>query len=401
MLNELILNELCLFLYTIQSAMVDSPAKDSLQRNIGNLRDWLTLERIPRVGPLTIARLIDAFGSPEDALRTSAEEICKRTGLGNKLANSIVGYNPPEKDIVKDIETLDRLNASVIVRWDKDYPDNLRDIYDPPALLFMRGSMIPKDSKAVAIVGTRNPGRYGIEITESLTRDLVQEGVTIVSGLARGIDTACHKAAIEAGGRTIGVLGCGIDVAYPKENISLVEEISHSGAVVTEFRPGVPPMATNFYRRNRIISGLSKGVVVVEAGKKSGSLITAQHALDQNRDVFAVPGNVMHMRSKGPHQLIKQGAGLVESAEDIVQALFGFFETNFQTSLINEACTEAELSETAQKVLESVDPDPIHIDELAISLDMEVGLLAGILLELELKGLVRQHPGKMFATMMK
>ena len=381
--------------------MTKNPVSEMSSQISGSLRDWLALERIPKVGPLSVARLIDAFGSPGVALRASAEEIRAKAGLNDKLSKNIASHAISDADIDKDVKTLDRLNASVIIRWDKEYPVNLLDIYDPPALLFMRGSIEPEDVKAVAIVGSRNPGRYGLEMTESLTRDLVWEGVTLVSGLARGIDTACHKAAIKAGGRTIGVLGCGLDVPYPKENMSLMEDMIRAGAVVTEFRPGIPPMATNFYRRNRIISGLSKGVVVIEAGKNSGSLITAHHAVDQNRDVFAVPGNVMSMRSRGPHQLIKQGAGLVESAEDIIQALFGFFESGFQPSLFEEPQSTGEISETAKKVLESLDPDPIHIDVLSESLDMEVGRLAGILLDLELQGLARQHPGRMFTRIIK
>ncbi len=377
--------------------MVDSLDGNSDARSGGSLLEWLALERIPRCGPLTIARLIDAFGSPQTVMAADAAEIRRRAGLREKLARTVAEFTPPKEEILKDLDALDRLRAEVITRWDPAYPENLKQIYDPPALLFVRGAIVPEDSRAVAIVGTRNPGRYGLEITESIATDLARQGVTLVSGLARGIDTACHKAALKAGGRTIGVLGCGIDVVYPRENKALVEEMLDAGAVITEFRPGIPPLPTNFFRRNRIVSGLSKGVLVVEAGRNSGSLITAAHAVDQNRDVFAVPGNVFNLRSRGPHELIKQGAGLVESAEDIMQALFETAKVVQQPSLFHPPERNAELPESAQIVIEALDLDPVHIDILCESLGMEPGKLVGILLELELAGLVRQHPGKMFA----
>ncbi len=362
------------------------------------LRLWLTLERIPRVGPLTIAKLIDAFGSPEAALTADRREIRRRCGLNERLCDEIAGFQQPVEEINKDIKALERIGARVITRWDDRYPHILREIYDPPALLFVRGELDPDNHRAVAIVGTRNPTRYGIDMARSITRDLVRAGVTIVSGLARGIDTACHRAALDEGGRTVGVLGCGVDKSYPRENKELTDEIARTGAVITEFRPGVPPLATNFYRRNRIVSGLTRGVVVVEAGRKSGSLITAAHALDQNREVFAVPGNVMNLRTKGPHQLLKEGAGLVESGEDIVEALFSTEHPAVQQpQLFTRSAAAHELSEPEERVLEAIDPDPIHIDIICESTGMDVAELAGILLDLELKGLIRQNPGKMFA----
>jgi DNA processing protein len=292
---------------------------------------------------------------------------------------------------------LEKLSVRVITRWDTDYPPILREIYDPPALLFVRGEIAPEDRRAVAVVGTRNPSRYGLEMAEQISTDLARAGVTVVSGLARGIDAASHSAALKAGGRTIGVLGCGIDVLYPRENESLMEEMVSSGAVITEFRPGIAPLATNFFRRNRIVSGLARGAVVVEATRKSGSLITARHAVDQNREVFAVPGNAMNLRSRGPHHLIKEGAALIESAEDILEALFPTGELRAEPLLFQLQDKGLQLSETARRVLERIDPDPVPIDILVQSLDMEAGKLAGVLLELELKGLIRQHPGKMFA----
>jgi DNA processing protein len=372
-----------------------------MPKETASIFDWLALERIPRVGPLTIARLYDAFGSPQAAMEASSREIRNRAGLSEKLAHVIADFKPPRDDIIREMEILEKLGARIVTRWDDNYPPNLSEIYDPPALLFVRGEIIPKDTRAVAVVGARNPTRYGLDMTEQISRDLVREEITLVSGLARGIDTACHKAALKGGGRTIGVLGCGLDVPYPRENKDLVEEMVHSGAVISEFRPGVAPLATNFYRRNRIVSGLAKGILVVEATRKSGSLITAAHALDQNRDVFAVPGNVMNKRSSGPHYLLKQGAGLVESAEDIVQALFTPLAAKPQPSLFEETKEGEDFSETARVVLEALEPDPVPIDLLCETLKIDAGALSGALVELELHGLVRQCPGKMFARVLR
>ncbi|MCA1959568.1 MAG: DNA-processing protein DprA [Desulfomonile sp.] len=363
--------------------------------------DWLALERVPGVGPLTMARLFDAFGSPGRALEASATEIRRRTGIREGLAHAIADFTPPADEIARDLELLSKLGVRVMTRWDADYPSLLREIYDPPALLFVRGKIALENEIAVAIVGTRDPSRYGIEMTERLTRDLVRAGVTPVSGLARGIDTTCHSTALKENGRTIGVLGCGIDVAYPRENRGLIEKMADSGAVITEFRPGTRPLATNFFRRNRIVSGLAKGVVVVEAAHKSGSLITAGHALEQNREVFAVPGNVMNIRSRGPHKLIREGASLVESAEDILRELPPAVEsevkpTPVQPTLFPTDEQVQELEDDACEVLGRLDLDPVPIDDLCQALTMDVGRLSGILLELELKGLVRQRPGKMF-----
>lgn len=360
------------------------------------LCQWLALERIPGVGPLSAAKLMDAFGSPSAILRADSETIRAKTGLSERLCRSIAEFEIPEDKIAADIETLKRLNARLLTRWEEDYPESIRDIYDPPAFLFCRGEIRASDNRAVAMVGTRNPSRYGLDMAESISRDLAAAGFTIVSGLARGIDTACHRAALEAGGRTIGVLGCGIDVSYPRENKILVEEMTRSGAVITELRPGIAPLPTGFFRRNRIVSGLTRGVVVVECAMKSGSLITANHALDQNRDVFAVPGNVMNMRSRGPHHLIRQGAALVESAQDVIAALAPASDAPVQARLFSPEPPPA-LSETAARVLEVIDPDPTAIDDLCQAVQLDAGKLAAILLELEMEGLIRQHPGKMFS----
>ncbi|MFC1836624.1 DNA-processing protein DprA [Thermodesulfobacteriota bacterium] len=369
--------------------------------NVDRLFDWLALERIPRVGPLSIARLLEAFGSPREAMKADAKQIRARTGLSENLASAIAGSVPREKEILNDIETLHRLGAKLLTRWDEKYPTNLRDIYDPPALLFVRGEIIEADTKAVAMVGTRKPSHYGLKVAMRFAQDLASAGITVISGLAKGIDTACHKAALEAGGRTIGVLGCGIDVVYPKKNRSLVEDIVSAGAVITEFRPGLEPLPTNFYRRNRVVSGLSKGVVVVQSSLKSGSLITANHAVDQGREVFAVPGSIAVEMSRGPHKLLKEGAALAESAQEIIETLFAEVTVVPQQADFGFETAELDLTDTMSRVLAGLDPDPIPIDLLCESLKMAAGKLSGVLLELELKGLVKQYPGKQFGLISK
>lgn len=370
---------------------------EDLSRSQLPVFDWLTLERIPGVGPITIARLIDAFGSPRAALEAPVEQIRIRARLSERVARNIAEFTSSDSDIQNDMKILEGLDAKIMTRWDLDYPENLKEIYDPPALLFVRGKLIASDKRSVAVVGTRNPSRYGLEMAESITRDLVRAGITVVSGLARGIDTACHRSALKSGGRTIGVLGCGIDVYYPRENKSLLEDMIEQGAVISEFRPGIRPFATNFYRRNRIVSGLTKGTLVVEAAPKSGSLITASHALDQNREVFALPGSILNKRSWGPHHLLRQGAALVESANDIVTTLFGPISTKQPVRPHGDHLDMEGLSEKARSVLDSIDLDPVPIDSLCMSLKIDAGKLSGLLLDLELRGLIKQHPGKMFS----
>ncbi len=361
-----------------------------------DLFSWLALERIPRVGPLTLEKLINAFGTPEAVLLAGISELRHKAGISQKLAETISLAKPPEKEISREIKTIEKLGIKVITRWDEDYPKNLSTIYDPPALLFVRGTLIPEDDKAIGLVGTRNPTRYGLDMSKNITRDLVLAEITVVSGMARGIDTECHKAALSHGGRTIAVLGCGSDVIYPKENNDLADQIKSSGAVVTEFRPGTPPLATNFYRRNRIISGLSKGVVVIEAALNSGSLITAAHALEQNRDVYAVPGSVLNMRSSGPHSLIKQGAGLVESAADIIEGSFASTSNPIQIGFLKALDTE-KLSADQRLIFETVELDPIPIDVICEALNMNAAKVTAELFELEMSGYVRRHPGNTFS----
>src|SRR5256712_1826961 len=286
-----------------------------------------------------------------------------------------------------------------IALGDERYPERLRAIYDPPAVLYCDGSVEPGDRQAVPIVGPRQATPYGLRIAETLAGELSAMGVTILSGFARGIDAAAHRAGLAAGGRTIAVLGCGLDVDYPPGHASLHAEIAGSGAVLTEFAPGTPPRATNFPRRNRIISGLALGVVVVDAAEDSGSLITARLALEQGREVFAVPGPIDVPTSRGPHGLLKQGAKLVATADDIVEELLPQLDRplqTLQTEPIAALPEHVELSPSERTVLDLISREPLHLDDLTERSRLTTPAVAGILLGLELKALVKQLPGQRY-----
>ena len=283
-----------------------------------------------------------------------------------------------------------------------DFPKALLSIPDPPPYLYVKGTICKKDVNAIAVVGTRVPTQYGIAAAESISRELAGSGITIVSGMARGIDAAAHRGALAANGRTIAVLGSGIDVIYPSDNKKLYEQIISSGAVVSEFPIGTAPLAENFPQRNRIISGLVKGVLVVEASEKSGSLITAGLALDYGRDVFALPGNITSFKSKGANKLIKQGAKLVEDARDILEELSisgtGMVKTGFKPApALPDSLRkiQADLSSEEEKIISLLD-EPSFIDTIIQRTGLPAQKISALLLDMELKGLVQQQAGKQF-----
>jgi DNA processing protein len=309
---------------------------------------------------------------------------------------------------------LKALEGKIIALGDERYPERLRAIHDPPAVLYCDGMPETQDRQAVAIVGSRRATPYGLRVTDALAGELSRLGFTIVSGFARGIDAAAHRAALAAGGRTIAVLGCGLDVDYPHGHASLRTEIAGSGAVLTEFEPGTPPLAAHFPRRNRIISGLALGVVVIEAAEDSGSLITARLALEQGREVFAVPGPIDAQTSRGPHGLLKQGAKLVEAVEDILEELLPQMEAPLPPTLSGnpllprlqrvmgrgkreEESSELEgLSPEDRIIYSLMTRDPRHLDDLTERSGLPAAEVARILLGLELKALVRQLPGQRY-----
>lgn len=297
-------------------------------------------------------------------------------------------------EIDMDLKRMEELGIEVISFKDSRYPVNLKTIFDPPFLLYVRGTLIQEDADALAIVGTRRATVYGKLTTRRLARDLAREGVTVVSGMARGIDTEAHQGALEAGGRTIAVLGCGVDIVYPPENRGLMEEIIKKGAVISEFSLGQQPDAPHFPQRNRIISGLSKGVLVVEAPLKSGALITANFALDQGRDVFAVPGNINNPNSHGTNQLIKEGAKLVESVEDVLEELNFSELSQLKKEKIN--AKNPSLSPEEKEIFNLLKEEPSHIDLLVKLSRFPVSKVGELLMRLQIKSLVRELPGKLF-----
>lgn len=270
------------------------------------------------------------------------------------------------------------------------YPKNLKNIYDPPDPLYVKGRIVPGDDIAVAIVGSRKASLYGLKTCEKLAYELAGMGVTIVSGLARGIDSAAHRGALKAGGRTIAVFGCGLDYIYPSENKKLAEEIEQNGALVSEFPAGAMPLPYNFPKRNRIISGLSLGVVVVEASKDSGALITADFALEQGREVFAVPGKIDASTSTGTHRLIKEGAKLVEGADDILE------ELNLKSTVQSSPMPNAGIDEYEQKIYSILSDEPKYIDEITKEANLVSSEVCDILLRLQLKKLIKELPGKRY-----
>ncbi len=369
---------------------------------------WLTLKLMPGLGNRSLLRLYRHFKSPAAILRATARDLAAVSGLTLRALSAL-----ERKDIIRspeaEWETMKREGITLVCMDDPDYPSNLAAIPDPPVALLVRGSLEPRDLVAVAVVGSRAASPLGMAFTERLCTDLAQSGVTIVSGLAIGIDSAAHRGALRGKGRTFAVLGCGLDIDYPRSNSELRQGISESGALMTELPLGAPPAPGHFPLRNRIISGLALGVVVVEAANRSGSLITARLALEQGREVFAVPGMAQNYRSTGPHRLLREGARLVENAEDILEEIRPLIRAGRPGASPGKprgapvgAAPHAfrpgvQLTAEEGALLAAMDRGPIHIDEICRSLGWPVSQVMALLLTLELKGIVKQSPGKYFA----
>ena len=352
---------------------------------------WLALNSITGFGPVLIKALLDRFGDPKHVFEASRRELARVDGIGQRLAGVIKETDVRGK-VNRELKLIEEFNVSIVTIRDQSYPSNLRQIYDSPPLLYVRGNFQPEDDLAISMVGSRLASNYGRMTTERIAGDLARHGVTMVSGMARGIDSAAHRGALLVGGRTIAVLGCGVDIVYPPENRHLFDEIVAHGAVISEFPMSTPPEGVNFPRRNRIISGLSLGVVIVQASARSGSLITARLALEQNRDVFAVPGNVGMTGSQGTNRLIKQGAKLTESAEDILEEVL----PRFRHQWVESEDRDLSLEEEEERVFCLLEDEPIHIDSIIAQTRMSASRVSAILLQLELNGLVQQLSGKRF-----
>ncbi|MDI6703063.1 MAG: DNA-processing protein DprA [bacterium] len=361
---------------------------------MSDLEAWVTLNMIDGLGYSKIGALVNYFGTPRRVLQAKMDELMKVDGVGKILASHIINARK-RISAEHEIDKAQRLGAKILSLDDPDYPVLLRHIFSPPLVLYVKGEVKPEDSVSLAVIGSRFATSYGKSITHKLVRGLVEKGVTIVSGAARGIDSVAHLAAIASGGRTLAVLGSGIDVPYPPENKHLMEDIAKQGAVLTEFPIGTAPLRFNFPRRNRIISGLSLGVVVVEAAERSGALITARFAAEQGREVFAVPGQALGVRSRGTNRLIKEGAKLVEGVEDIIEEFSDIFSGLRKEREIEKKKVDM-LEGHDEEIYNLITSESKHIDQIVRECALPVSQVWSTLLNLEMKGLIRQLRGKFF-----
>ena len=367
---------------------------------------WLKLIRADGIGPTLFKRLLDYFDNVERIFSASVAELMKVEGIGNITAESIVRTRDVF-DVEAELALADKLGVWVIDLHDERYPPALKAIYDPPPVLYVKGTLTRSDSLAMAIVGSRRCSHYGTEQANRFSHLLASAGFTIVSGLARGIDTASHRGALATKGRTIAVQGCGLSNVFPPENQKLFEQIAENGAVISELPLTYEPLSENFPGRNRIIAGLSMGVLVVEATYRSGALISAQAAMDNNREVMAVPGRIDSPCSLGCHKLLKQGARLIDSIDEIMDAL-GYVGDGLKIHA-DAAATEAEqnvqrtlfdisrlnLTREEEAILGRLNSEPVHVEELIDLTQLSAAKVHSAAISLQLKGLVKQLPGNM------
>lgn len=349
-------------------------------------RYWIGFNLIKGIGAVRLQALIKHFGDLEIAWKAAPIDLA-RAGLNRKVIERIVQARQ-SVDLEKLWAKIESQGIKIFTWEDETYPQRLKEIDQPPPVLYIRGEYLPDDLFAVAIVGTRRVTAYGRQITEELGGYLASNGITMVSGLARGVDAIAHQTALKAGGRTIGVLGSGVDRIYPPEHRGLAEKMMESGAVVSDYAPGTPPDASNFPPRNRIISGLSLAVVVIEAGETSGALITAEFAAEQGREVFAVPGSILAPQSKGTNKLIQNGALPLLSVNDLMQAL------NLTRMGEHKAARKIIPSdETEARLLTVLSAEPLHVDEIRKQTELPIEKVSATLALMELKGMVRQVGG--------
>jgi len=372
----------------------------------------VALNMVSDIGSIRLKKLLEYFGKPENILKASAEKLTAVSGIGEKIARNIVSFK--NKDLERELKLAERLGLKILIPDDPAYPENLKNIPDPPIVLYVKGELKEQDKLSLAIVGSRRASFYGLSSAEKFAAALSACGFAVVSGMARGVDSYAHKGALKAGGRTIAVMGSGFRHIYPPENKKLAEEIAQKGAVVSEFPVDMKPLRENFPRRNRVISGLSLGTLVVEAAINSGALITADFALEQGREVFALPGKIDSQTSFGTNQLIKQGAKLVSGVEDIIEELNLSGCVNFALNGLPEkaagaasVCLEGEtapagtencgLTVEESALYNNLSAQPLYLDDIAGRLGVGIPQILNILLSLEMKKLIRQLPGKQFA----
>jgi DNA processing protein len=368
-----------------------------------SIPDLLILSRIPNVGVNRLRSLVSHFRDSTRALRASAHEIGSVEGFSNHLATAVARFRETQEFhrasefARRQISKLEEAGGSIVTYWDEAYPGLLKRIYDPPAFFHFFGTPEAWAGPSLAVVGTRFPSEYGRAAAEHFGRELAKLGITVVSGLARGVDTIAHGATLKEGGTTIGVIGSGLDVMYPPENKGLSDRMRDRGAVISEYEMGAQPDAANFPKRNRLISGLSLGTLVIETDVNGGAMITANMALDQNREVFAVPGNIGAKRSRGCNLLIREGkAKLVESVDDILAELGAALPDLFRKTPMRGVQPAPELTLFEQNIFEQLSMAPLHIDDVAERTGCSASDALVNLLSLEFKGLIRQLPGKLF-----
>jgi len=360
---------------------------------MSSIKYWVWFSSLVAVSPLKKIQLLEFFNDPA-LLWECTEHDLKQLDFCTPGIIKAITDKATRKELPRMMKNIAENDIDVMTIKDSSYPEELKNIPDPPVVLYYRGKLV-KEEIRIAVVGSRRATFYGLDMAKRLSAELAQKGVTVVSGMARGIDSEAHKGALEAGGRTIAVFGCGVDITYPPENVRLKEQIVKSGAVISEYLPGTPPVPINFPARNRIISGLSRGVVVVEAGEKSGSLITADFALEQGRDVFAIPGNIDSKNSRGTNRLIKDGAKIVTNADDIMEELR--IEYKNQNIIENKDNLKTRLLDANERTIaQRLAKGVAHIDVIARDCGIDVQLAASILFMLELGGFVEQLPGKYY-----
>jgi len=350
---------------------------------IKDLPYWVGFNIVPGVGRVKFSQLEKYFGKLETAWQAGAADL-KQAGLDSNVIKSIEEMRP-HIDLVSEMERLDKAGIKVYTFQDDDYPARLREIFDYPPIIYLKGELSLQDEWCIAVVGTRRATVYGKQVTQEIVENLARNKITVVSGLARGIDTIAHRAALEAEGRTVAICACGLDSVYPPENAALARSIVENGALISEYPLGAKPRADNFPRRNRIMSGMSLGVLVIEADEISGAVITAHMALEQNREVFAVPGSILSPMSRGTNTLIQEGAKLVRNCTDILEELN--LTANIQQLEMKEMVPT---TETEDLLLKQLSSEPVHVDAVCRSSGLPVATVSSNLAIMELKGLVKQ-----------
>jgi DNA processing protein len=363
--------------------------------SLAKLRYLLQIEGI---GPHKLLQLVSKYKNLDGIIHAPYHSLLNNQGISNSLATrivkSVINLEETKEEVKVEFDKLNKLGGKYVTYWSKEYPEILRNIYSPPIILYYYGDFIQNDNNSVAIVGTRIPSNYGRRIAEKFTRELSQRNITIVSGLARGIDSICHDTAVRNKGRTVAIIGSGLDIIYPPENKKLFNSVIENGAVISEYPLGTQPDAQNFPKRNRIIAGISLGTLVIETKKNGGAMQTAAFALNENREVFAVPGNIDSFQSEGTNLLIKKSeAKAVSKVEDILDELN---LVNSKKSELNKTSENFDLNLFEQRIVEKLNSEPKQIDLLAREVSMNVSDCSVHLLTLEFRGIVKQLPGKMF-----